>query len=150
MSTRQLRQWTAVLFLVLLINTAYIAAFNSPTVFYMGNVLLHLMLGVVLTVALLFLLRRFPVAAGFFLAAAALGIFLAVRGNTFDHRWALIAHVVAAALGLVILTPFALQQGPGFRKAFQLSLVLLVLFPLSTAAYRKLFPDRSARIRNAL
>ena len=42
MSTRKLRQWTAVLFLVLLINTAYIAAFNSPTIFYMGNVLLHL------------------------------------------------------------------------------------------------------------
>src|SRR6266404_2297991 len=73
MSTRKLRQWTAVLFLVLLINTAYIAAFNSPTIFYMGNVLLHLVLGVVLTVALLFLLRQFPAAAGFFLAAAALG-----------------------------------------------------------------------------
>jgi Flp pilus assembly protein TadD len=150
MNASKLLRWTAVLFIVLLINTAYLASFNSPTIFYMGNVLFHFVLGVALTVALLFLLRRFPVASGFFLAAAALGIFVAVRGNTFDHRWALIAHVVAAALGLVILTPFALRQGPGFRKAFQISLVLLVLFPLSTAAYRRWFPDRSARIRNAL
>src|SRR5207237_4623897 len=131
----KLLRWTAVLFIALLINAAYIASFNSPTIFYMGNVLFHFVLGLVLTVALLFLLRRFPVAAGFFLAAAALGIFLAVRGNTFDHRWALIAHIVAAALGLVILTPFALRQGPGFRKAFQLSLVLLVLSPRSPVAY---------------
>lgn len=79
MSTRKLRRWTAVLFFVLLINTAYIAAFNSPTIFYMGSVLLHLVLGVVRTVALLFLLRQIPAAAGFFLAAA-LGVFLAAHG----------------------------------------------------------------------
>src|SRR6476469_5086078 len=103
MNSRKFRLWTAVLFLVLLINTAYIAAFNSPTIFYMGNVLLHFVLGVLLTAALLFLLRQFPVAAGFFLAAAALGVFLAVRGNTVDHRWALIAHIVAAAIGLAAL-----------------------------------------------
>lgn len=34
-------------FLLLLLNTAYISAFASPTVFYMGNVLLHLVLGVI-------------------------------------------------------------------------------------------------------
>ena len=34
--------WMAVLFLVLLVNTAYLAAFASPTIFYMSNVLLHL------------------------------------------------------------------------------------------------------------
>src|SRR5258706_14881755 len=150
MSTRKLRQWTAVLFLVLLINTAYIAAFNSPTIFYMGNVLLHLVLGVVLTVALLFLLRQFPAAAGFFLAAAALGVFIAVRGNTSGHRWALIAHIVAAAIGLATIAPFAMRQSPAFRKAFQFSLAFLVVLPLSTTLYRKAFPHPSARIRNAL
>ena len=29
------------LFLLLIINTAYLAAFASPTIFYMSNVLLH-------------------------------------------------------------------------------------------------------------
>src|SRR5690242_14666732 len=150
MNTRSLRQWTAVLFLILLINTAYIAAFNSATVFYMGNVLLHLLLGVVLTVALLFLLRQFPPAAGFFLAAAALGVYLAARGNTTDQRWALVAHIVAAAIGLAALVPFAMRQTPGFRKAFQFALALLVVLPLSTALYRKAFPAFSARIHNPL
>ena len=44
-------KWTAALFVLLLVNTAYIAAFASPTIFYMANVLLHLVLGVVLAVA---------------------------------------------------------------------------------------------------
>lgn len=150
MSSRRPLQWTAILFTVLLVNTAYISAFASPTIFYMGNVLLHFVLGVVLTVALLFLLRQFPVAAGFFLAASALGLFLALRGNTLDHRWALVVHIVAAAIGLMVLIPFAMRQPPVFRKAFQVSLALLVAFPLATALYRKALPDGSARIRNAL
>jgi tetratricopeptide (TPR) repeat protein len=150
MSSRKLLQWTAILFIVLLVNTAYISAFSSPTIFYMGNVLLHFVLGVALTVALLFLLRPLPVAAGFFLAASALGLFLAIRGNTLDHRWALGAHIAAAAIGLIVLTPFAMRQAPPFRIAFQVSLALLVAFPLATAVYRRAVPDSSARIRNAL
>jgi tetratricopeptide (TPR) repeat protein len=138
------------LFIVLLVNTAYISAFASPTIFYMGNVLMHFVLGVVFTVALLFLLRQFPIAAGFFLAASALGLFLAIRGNTLDHRWALVAHIVAAAIGLIVLIPFAMRQTPAFRKAFQIALGLLVAFPLATAVYRKALPDSSARIRNSL
>jgi tetratricopeptide (TPR) repeat protein len=150
MSSRRLLQWAAILFIVLLVNTAYISAFASPTIFYMGNVLVHFVLGVVLTVALLFLLRQFPAAAGFFLAASGLGLFLAIRGNTLDHRWALAAHIVAAAMGLIVLIPFAMRQAPAFRKAFQVALVLLVAFPLATAVYRKALPESSARIRNAL
>ena len=38
---------------ILLANTAYIAAAASPTVFYMGNVLAHVVLGAVVWVAAL-------------------------------------------------------------------------------------------------
>ena len=48
--------------LALLVNTAYIAALPSPTLFYMGNVVLHLVLGLALTVAA-FRLRREAAAA---------------------------------------------------------------------------------------
>src|ERR1700687_3215034 len=50
--------------LLLLINTAYIAALPSPTLFYMGNVVLHLALGLALTVAVVRRWRRAPAAAG--------------------------------------------------------------------------------------
>ena len=43
---------------VLLANTVYIASAASPTVFYMGNVLAHVVLGAVLWVAALILLAR--------------------------------------------------------------------------------------------
>jgi tetratricopeptide (TPR) repeat protein len=150
MTRQRIVYWTAVLFLVLPINTAYIAALPSPTIFYMGNVLLHLLLGVVLTVALFFLSREFPSAAGLFLLASALGIFLAVRGNTTPHRWALIAHVAAAAIGLAALIPFAMRGAPRFRTAFQASLALLVLLPVGASIYRKLVPDPDSQIRNGL
>ena len=69
MDRQKFIRWSAILFIVLLINTAYVAALPSPTIFYMTNVLLHLMLGVVLTIAVFFLMKRFPVAAGFFLVS---------------------------------------------------------------------------------
>src|SRR4029077_20118003 len=135
MTRQRFVYWTAILFIILLINTAYVAALPSPTIFYMGNVLLHLVLGVALTIALFLLLHEFPVAAGFFLAASALGVYLALRGNTTPHRWALIAQIVAAAIGLAALIPFATRQTPRFQKAFQVSLALLVLFPLSSTIW---------------
>jgi Flp pilus assembly protein TadD len=150
MTRKRIANAAAILFLLLIVNTAYVAALPSPTVFYMGNVLLHLVLGVVLTVALFFYLREFPSASGFFLLAAALGIFLAVRGNTTPHRWALIAHIAAAAIGLIAFYPFAMRQAPRFRAAFQASLALVVLLPAGAEVYRKLVPDRDAQIRNGL
>jgi tetratricopeptide (TPR) repeat protein len=150
MTRERIVSWTAILFLILLINTAYVAALPSPTIFYMGNVLLHLVLGAVLTVALFFLLRQFPSAAGFFLVASALGIFLAVRGNTAPHRWALIAHIAAAAIGLALLIPFAMRQPPRFRMAFRASIALLVLLPFGASIYRKVVPDPDSQIRNGL
>ncbi len=150
MTREKLIRWSAVLFIVLLINTAYVAALPSPTIFYMGNVLLHLVLGVVLTAALLFFLREFPYAAGFFLAASALGIYLAIAGNTTPHRWALVVHVFAAAIGVAAFIPFAMRQTQRFRTAFQVSVALLVLLPAGAMLYRKAVPDPDARIRNGL
>ena len=43
--------WFAAGVVVLLANTAYLAAFASPTPFYFGNVVLHMLLGLALAVA---------------------------------------------------------------------------------------------------
>ncbi|HVR09234.1 MAG TPA: tetratricopeptide repeat protein [Thermoanaerobaculia bacterium] len=56
--TNRWKKLVAAGWLALLLNTAYIAALPSATLFYMGNVVLHLALGLALTVAVLLLWRR--------------------------------------------------------------------------------------------
>ena len=145
----KLARYAGILLLVLLINTAYIAAFASPTIFYMGNVVLHLGLGMALAVMLLWLIRRMPLAGGLFLAASLAGVFLAVRGNTTPHRWVLEAHVMVAAAALVVLLPYVFRHtSVGFRNAYVTCLALLAIFPGASALYRKAYPDPNDRIRN--
>src|SRR3954453_2998804 len=95
-----LAKWTAALFVVLLVNTAYITAFASPTVFYMSNVLAHLVLGLAVALASGVLLARRPdlrpgliPAAVLFGIALAAGLWLAVAGNVLAHRPVLWAHI---------------------------------------------------------
>jgi len=95
MRNRSLEFFLAVLFLALLANTGYVAAFSSPTVFYMTNVLAHVVLGAVLAIASLFVLRRSrllsdaPAAVGFLLLAFIFGAVLTYAGNVRDNAWIL-------------------------------------------------------------
>src|SRR5579863_6915152 len=161
MKNRSLEFWIGILLLVLLVNTAYVAAFSSATIFYMTNVLGHVVLGVVLAVALLFVLRRSgllrgaPVAVGFLLLAFVFGAILTYAGNVRDNAWILWSHIGAAALGLVALIPFvwkkASQEGGGwltFRKGFEVSLVVLIALPLVGHGYKRFFPNPNRRIVN--
>jgi hypothetical protein len=151
--------------LLLLLNTAYISAFASPTVFYMGNVLLHLVLGVAVVLgAALLLARRPELRRGFGLAglafalATAIGLYLAVAGNIRANHRILVAHVVAATIGLALLLPWAFRRaaecgGPRwwrFRGALVAATLFLVALPLSTQLYRRLHPDPAATIENPL
>src|ERR1022692_4057338 len=151
MKLGKLGRYAGILLVLLLINTAYIAAFASPTIFYMGNVVLHLALGVALGIMLLWFIRRMPLAGSLFLIAALAGVYLAVRGNTAPHRWVLQAHIVVAALALLALVPYVVRHtGAGFRNAYAACLALLVVFPAATALYQKAHPDPDDRIRNPL
>ena len=164
MSLPNLRKWTVIGFLLLLLNTAYVWAFAFPTIFYMTNVLVHLVLGVALSLVLIWLLGRdaplrngiLP-AAGFFLAAFLIGAYLVAAGNTLAHRWALWAHIAAAVLGTVALFGYvwsrAQSDGGGwlrFRTAFGVCLAILLVLPAASAVYQKVFPASTDRIRNPL
>jgi tetratricopeptide (TPR) repeat protein len=159
----RLAKWTGVFFIVLLVNTAYVAAFSTPSIFYMSNVLAHLVLGLVLSVALVFLLKKDPAlrtgaltAIGLFGVALLLGLFLVKAGNITENRWAFWAHIGSAGLGLLALIPFVrrrAEESAGwaqFQRAFQPALALLVLLPAATAVYDKYFPHPHDRIRNPL
>src|SRR5947209_13947670 len=147
-------KWTALLFVVLLVNTAYISAFASPTIFYMLNVLLHLVLGVALAVTFTLLLARRPElragivpAAVLFLLALLAGVWLAVDGNVLQNRPVYWTHVGAAGLGLAALGAGVWRRGAaggGWGRSAQDSAaawVLLAVFAAATAVPFKRRPD---------
>jgi tetratricopeptide (TPR) repeat protein len=97
---------------VLIFNSAYIAAFGAPTLFYVANALLHPLLGIgvgVLLVAFILCHRKFFAGVwgtgGLLLLglAAAFGVYLAFVGMTRPHSMALYAHVGLALVGLAFL-----------------------------------------------
>src|SRR5258707_9768908 len=56
---KTVRLWV-ICYLILLLNSSYLAGYADPTLFYFGNVALHLILGVVLTIAFaVYAFRRF-------------------------------------------------------------------------------------------
>jgi len=161
LNNRSLEYWIALLFLILLVNTGYVAAFASATIFYMTNVLGHVVLGTVLAIVLLFALRRSgllrgaPVAVGWLLLAFLSGVILTYAGNVHANAWILWSHVATAGLGVTVLIPFvwkkASLEGGGwlrFRKGFEVALVVLVALPIVGHGYRRLFPNPDHRIVN--
>ncbi len=153
MWSRGLGRWVAAGFLLLILNSAYIWAFASPTVFYMGNVLLHVLLGVAVAAGAVLLLRgrwrEAPVeAAGALGLAAGLGLFLTFAGATRDHNWALWGHVAAALAGLALLAPFIRRRAPQLARPFYAALAVLALLPLASHAWQRVFPDPNDRIVN--
>lgn len=98
--------------LLLVANSAFIAAFGNPTLFYEMNALLHPVLGVVAAILFVVFLVKYRrtfsgIRAWLALAllglAAAMGCYLAVVGMTRPHSDALYIHVAAAIAGLFLL-----------------------------------------------
>ena len=162
MTPAKFRKWMAVGFLLLLLNTAYIWAFASPTIFYMMNVLGHLVLGVVLSGGLAWLLardRRFregaTPAAGLFLFALLAGLYITIAGNTLSHRWALWGHIAAALAGTFALLRYiwrgAATNGAArrsYRKACAACVAVLIAMPVTVAVYNRALPSPDEHIRN--
>jgi hypothetical protein len=156
-----LKAWLAAGTIVLLVNTGYIAAFATPSVFYMMNVLAHLVLGVLLAAGFAVLLVRdravrLPLMASavFFAAAVGFAAYLVVFGNVHAHAWALRAHIVAAILGVVALIPYAVMtlRVPQSSRAFGIGVpaaaAFALILPVAVFAYAKAHPASDARIVN--
>ncbi len=92
--------------LIAILNAAYVAALPSPTLFYVGNVLLHLVLGTAACGWLIWKWRTSGRVAPLLLASL-FGVYLALRGATHDHYTALYLHIGLAVIGLMILLPRA-------------------------------------------
>ncbi|HET8647888.1 MAG TPA: multiheme c-type cytochrome, partial [Vicinamibacteria bacterium] len=107
----------AVGFLVLLANSAYLAARSDPTVFYFANVVLHVALGAGLAVAAGRRLRGrraaplLKAAAPLLLLAALAGVTLLAVGATRPWRWLLWTHIGAACAGSALVLAWMARAG---------------------------------------
>jgi Flp pilus assembly protein TadD len=161
---------TAIALLVLIVNAGYVGAFSSPTIFYMGNVLAHLAIGMVFCLLGAWLLardrelrqQRLVALGGLAMAAAAASAaYLTIWGNVHDHRWALQAHIVSAAVGVGALVLWAWQRVSAqagaaeagrrahqFAVAITLAALVLAALPVGARVYVRTHPSPDARIVN--
>src|SRR3954464_3064640 len=99
------------LFALLLVNSAYLAAFDTPSLFYFANVAAHAIGGVLLAVAAAVYLIRFRPrlsalgtgAAVLLACAAAAGAGLFVVGATTPNVWLVQTHIALAAAGSALV-----------------------------------------------
>ena len=104
---------------VLLINSLYLAATATASLFYFTNVVLHIVLGSVLAIAGARYAARhrgelpIPVicAAVPLIVGAVTGGALVVTGATRSFQWLLLTHIVSAAAGAVVLVGWAVSTG---------------------------------------
>ena len=156
-----------------ILNSSYLAAFDTPSIFYHVNVLLHVVLGVPLAFAILamsvpallkgarrsggpqgLLLRTLAVVALVFVGS---GLILAWTGTARPYYALLRLHVVSAVAGSAMLLAlvWAWSRRPGadakgravFRWNFGVLGAALAL-PLVMHGYRALYPPHVSRIVN--
>src|SRR5262245_20726504 len=99
-----LPRFLGAILLLLVLNCAYLMAFAHPTIFYMGNAVLHLVLGALFTVCAIW---RYGVRWQnlILIAVAGIGILLVVWGNTFPNRWVLWLHILLGAAFFAAILP---------------------------------------------
>ncbi len=141
----------AIGFLALLLNSSYLAAYAEPSLFYFGNVVLHLGLGVVLAMAFAAYLvvntRRLSVllilGAVLLGASTLLGLFMMKFGATRQYRWALYSHIAFSIAGSIPLLLILFEEARKYsaarlrRPVFVAITVLVVAFPVVSMAYNR-------------
>jgi tetratricopeptide (TPR) repeat protein len=166
-------KWVFIAFIVLILNSGYLVAFAEPTLFYMLNVLLHVVLGVALVIPFFIYVQRFlenDAPKGNELAiymgrlgywclspCVLTGLFLAVVNATHSHRWILYLHVAAGFVGVAFFQKSIRSvahkvstQNPydvAGRLAW-IAVVIAILAPLSGGIYNLIVPRAGERIIN--
>ena len=144
--SRQTR-WTGLAFLVLLINSAYLAAFATPSILYMGNVVLHIALGALWAGGVIWLLirnREYRTLALIALPVIATGAAITYTGAGFDFRALLWAHIglgVLTALAAVVLLK---------RRSVAVVFVASAVFVIAALGYQRAYPEYATKIVNPL
>lgn len=164
MTTTPLLRFVGIAFLFYLLNTGYVWAFATPSVFYMGNVVIHLVAGLLLSAGFFWLCardrafrRNVWVAAGVLAVSVSLGLYLARYGNIAVNRPVLLAHIVTGVLGTVALLPYVWRAATSwaggwatYRTALGSALSFALAFPVAITVLGRAYPERGQRIQNPL
>lgn len=111
---------------MLALNSGYLAGFATPGFFYVGNSLLHPVLGVITAILLaVFIIQRFrdfrralgAAVIAFSALATGSGVYLAAVGMTSRHRLALDAHVASSIAALLAILGYLYVRSRGHGKA---------------------------------
>ncbi len=139
----------AAAFVLLLVNSGWIWAFPSPDLFYLGNVLVHVVLGIALWVGLWFSsdeifqsARHKPSPVAFLSISAVLGAVLCFIGATRPHLWVVIAHGGCGFVGALLLARVRNWKPVGA------ALGVALLLPLASNVRDRWFPRDGDRIVN--
>jgi tetratricopeptide (TPR) repeat protein len=166
MNTNRLSKVFAIGSIALLLNSAYLAAYATPSLFYFTNVAIHVGLGIaMLVVGVIWLvrlrqdrvrLRAFGASAGLGLAAtllalgSVLGVVLVITGSTHRYYGLLVAHISITSIGAVLAVLLAAwklaQRSGGFRPvhAFYGLAVLALTGWSSSVVARQASAEREA------
>ncbi len=155
-----MRKISLSIFLILLLNSAYLFSFGEPTLFYIFNVLLHVGLGIVLILPFgIYTYKQFGristlgrvgvigIAVGIFT-----GGYLMIVGATTPYRWLLITHIVSVGVGSLLFSVHLLRESylltPSLRKVGVAVLVGVVLFPLGARLTQHYLPNETYLVEN--
>jgi tetratricopeptide (TPR) repeat protein len=144
-------------FLVLLLNSAYLAAYATASLFYFAQVVLHMVLGVALAAAggwwLVSRRRSLPRFPHFFyldvlLLAIGVGFGLALMyfGGTRPHRWMLFVHIATTAVGaagmLAHVAMFSARLAPGLARTLVRTGMVVAFICCVGAVFARMNYDR--------
>ena len=155
-----MRKISLSVFLILLINSAYLFSFGEPTLFYIFNVLLHVGLGIVLILPFsIYVYKQFgqiSTLGRIGVIGIAVGIvsggYLMVVGAITPYRWLLIAHIVSVGTGSLLFSVHLLRDGdlltPSLRKVGIAVLIGIILFPIGARLTQHYLPNETYLVEN--
>lgn len=153
----------AIGFALLIMNSSYLAAYASPTLFYFGNVVVHMLLGLTLAVVaagyvlprLLHLPAWLLIVVGALGLSAISGVALMIVGATRPYRWLLYAHIALAVGGSIPLLIHLFRhwqhgttRAQAQRKTAAVAGCIIIAFPLITMAHNYYTSRHTGRIVN--
>ena len=157
-----MRKFSIYVFLILLLNSAYLFSFGEPTLFYILNVLFHLALGIVLIIPFsIYLYQKFNILSPYgrvgvfgLLVGIASGVSLMIVGATTPFRWILITHIISISIGSLLFCLHLLKDSsslsPRFKNVIIGVLICVVFFPIGAKLSQHYFPNEDYLVKNPM